>query len=117
MPPPRGFQDVMVNITATWLGPYAILPGPGEGFYGENSLDTALELVGANNNTYYLKTGGGLLDSCGTYPNSLDTIPQMLPAETATANACWQVLSTDVPTLELYYSNSYTSAQGWFALR
>jgi hypothetical protein len=107
----------MVNITATWLGTYAILPGPGEGFYRENSLDSALKLVGANNNTYYLKTGGGLLDSCGTYPNSLDTIPQMLPAETATANVCWQVLSTDVPTLELYYSNSYTSAQGWFALR
>jgi hypothetical protein len=55
--------------------------------------------------------------NCGGFPNSFDSVPAMLAGETAVANGCWQVLTTDIPFLELQYSNFTTNAEGWFALR
>jgi hypothetical protein len=109
-PPPFGLQDVMVNITTRWLGTDLKSMGDGE-------LDTSLNGVAANDNTYYNRTGGGVLYACGEIPTPLDRFFRVLPNTPFSGNICWQALATDVPTLQLRYWNSVSNAQGWFALR
>jgi hypothetical protein len=115
-PPNRGFQDVIVTLTLKWLGTNVTTPGTGTGFYSNDALNNELELHAPSGNAYWLTWGTGLY-TCGGYPNSFNSIPDMLPGETATGSGCWQVLSTDIPSLELQYSNISTNAEGWFALR
>lgn len=114
-PPHRGYQDVIVTLALKWLGTTATSPGPGTGFYWDDALDYELVLHAVNGNAYYLTWVNAY--NCGGYPTSFDSLPDMFSGETATGSGCWQVLSTDLPSLELQYSNISTNAESWFALR
>jgi hypothetical protein len=108
--PPTGLQDVMVNVTVTWLQ-------TNEKTDPSFELDPSFDVVAGNGNPYYNRTGGGILQACGGVPDSLDDVTYMLPNTPVTGNLCWQVLSTDVSSLELHYENQYSGGEGWFALR
>jgi hypothetical protein len=82
LPPPTvGLQDVMVNITATWLGTNLTSMDDGE-------LDRSFSAVAANDNAYYNRTGGGILYSCREFPPPLDSPSNVLPNSPFTGNIC-----------------------------
>jgi hypothetical protein len=101
-PPPSGWVDVLVNLTATYLGS------------GSGSLNFDLEVdlgtVGAANVVYR-----SYRQSCGVAPepNDLD-YSTLFQGGSATYNECWQVPATDVPSL-LLLDDQWSN--GFFALR
>jgi hypothetical protein len=104
-PPPPGSKDVMVNITAQYLG-----TGTTAAWL---DLGTSVDVVGQSGIAY----SQGLTYSCGVLPNSLNNVDTVFTGATFTANVCWKVPSIDVPTLELYFHDFDTGSEGFFALR
>lgn len=104
-PPPAGSQDVIVNFTAQYLG-----SGTTAAWL---DLGTTLSVVGQSGIAY----DQGLTYSCGVLPSSLNDVGTVFTGATFSANICWMVPSADVPTLELYFHDFDTQAEGFFALR
>jgi len=105
-PPPFGFQDVMVSISATYRGP------------DESShLTPATTFHAAGKSGYAYSTSANF---CGTLPEpNLDaTNPLTFAGGTIAGNAaCWMVALGDVSSLELFFQPPLSDQRVWFALR
>jgi len=101
-PPPAGAVDVLASLTVSYVGS------------SNASLDFDFHInlgtVGASGVVYR-----SYIQSCGVEPdpNILD-FTTLLQGATVTYNECWQVPTSDIPTLALYYDQW---ANGFFALR
>jgi hypothetical protein len=104
-PPRTGSQDVMVNITAQYLG-----SGTTAAWL---DLGTSLDVVGQSGISY----SQGPTYSCGVLPSSLNDVDTVFTGATFTVNVCWMVPIADVSTLELYFHDFDTNTEGFFALR
>src|SRR5579862_4423214 len=104
-PPPFGFQDVMVSVSATFSGP------------AESSHltpSTTFHAIGKDNYPYSTSTS-----FCGTLPDpNLDaTNPLTFAGGTIAGNAvCWMVASGDVSSLEMFFQAPLSETRVWFAL-
>jgi|SRR5579862_376469 len=104
-PPPFGFQDVMVAVSATYHGP------------AESSHltpSTTLHAIGKYNYPYSTSTS-----FCGTLPDpDLDSSnPLTFAGGTIAGNAvCWIVAGGDVPSLEMFFEAPLSDVRVWFAL-
>lgn len=104
-PPAAGSQDVMVTISATYNGQGSSQFNPGN----------TLHLVGASNVAYVPYT-----NPCGVMPapSLYDSNPQTFTGGTISGNgACFQVLTSDIASLELFAQPLGSQTQTWFALR
>lgn len=98
-PPPSGSQDVMSNLTISYLGP---------GSTTLTDLITNLGTVGQSNVEF---TSFG--NDCGVLPSPREIdFNTLFSGATIQLNLCWQVPSSDVPSLELVYND-----QSWLALK
>jgi len=104
-PPPFGFQDVMVAISATYHGPaQSSHLTPGTTFHAIGKYD------------YPYSTSSSF---CGILPDpNLDAAnPLTFAGGTIAGNAaCWMVTLGDVSSLELFYQAPLSDTRVWFAL-
>jgi hypothetical protein len=97
-PPSAGGQDVLANLTVTYLG---------AGSSTLTDLVANLGVVGQGGVEYRSYS-----NSCGVPPKPREIDYNTLFSEaTIQLNLCWQVASADVPTLLFVYNE-----QSWFAL-
>jgi len=105
-PPPFGFQDVMVSISATYHG---------SDESSHLTPATTFHAIGKYNYPYSTST-----NFCGTLPDpNLDaTNPLTFAGGSIAGNAaCWMVALGDVSTLEMFYQAPLSDRRVWFALR
>jgi hypothetical protein len=98
-PPSPGGQDVLANLSITYLG---------AGSTSLSSLIVDLGVVGQGGVEYTSFT-----NDCGVVPSPSEIdYNTLFSGATIQLNLCWQVSSVDVPSLEMVYND-----QSWFALR
>jgi hypothetical protein len=104
VPPPAGWVDVLANITGKYMG-------QGQ---GDVMFSFLMTLGVAGNDGVVIHSWD---HSCGVppHPNDLD-FSTVSSGASFTLNECWQVPSSAVSSLELYYKNTDTNRSGWFAL-
>jgi len=105
-PPASGWADVVVSLTMTYTGTSTGTPW----------LDNDLHYVGASNVSYPLS---GFDHYCGVPPSpDLLDFDTVLPGGAVTGNVCFQVQTSDEPTLIGFWNGLFSSSIGpWFALR
>jgi hypothetical protein len=104
-PPPAGYQDYMIAVSATYTGS------------GSSHLDSGFSMraVGASNIGYTTFD-----NSCGALPdpNLYGDEPEVFTGGTVSGNAaCWQVSSSDASSLVMYVTPLSVDTVTWFALR
>ncbi len=105
--PPPGYQDYMIAVSATYTGP------------GSSNLDSSYGMRAMS--AWGLGNGYNMLDhDCGVLPNTdLEHNDPAIPTGGTESGyaACWQVLSSDASSLEMYVELPYPSnSVTWFAL-
>jgi hypothetical protein len=73
-----------------------------------SELADAMMAIGAKNTTYLITTKG-----CGTVPNNLEQIGDIYGATPITGNLCYQVASSDVSSLMIFWNLNGANGPWW----
>jgi hypothetical protein len=100
-PPKAGTAYVLVTLRMTNRGKSPAIP----------LVNGVLKAAGKSKATYTPFDPG-----CGVIPSNIQSLTAVLPGKSVTANTCWQVKKSDVPSLLMFYESYAGTAHTYFAL-
>ncbi|CAB4695095.1 MAG: hypothetical protein F2663_04805 [Actinobacteria bacterium] len=98
--PPAGYVDVLVTVNGVYVGD--------QGANGSELAD-AMMTIGQKGVTYLI-TGS---KNCGTIPNNLEQIGDIYGTTPVSGNLCYQVATSDVASLVLYWNQNGANGPWW----